>query len=183
MCTYKFFHEGKNNIRYSFSDVVYFWWKIFIFIPRHSTLQLRVTYVWAMQNIQTLSQPTTLNQKFCRKIVFNWASTILLPLVLAHVYISDKIGKCHSAHALLIFSFKTWFRWHLCKDLEVSNASFYSCYSVAKLFRERLRDTYITSRKRPEIPGKRTKSNSNFWKTTPSSRGFRKCMVLVSLNV
>ena len=36
---------------------------------------------------------------------------------------------------------------------------------------------YQTSRKCPEIPGKRTKSNSDFLKTTPSSRGFRKCMV------
>ena len=28
-----------------------------------------------------------------------------------------------------------------------------------------------------QISGKRTKSNSDFWRTTPSSRGFRKCMV------
>ena len=34
-----------------------------------------------------------------------------------------------------------------------------------------------TSQKGPEIPGKRTKSNSDFLKTIPLSRGFRKCMV------
>ena len=33
-----------------------------------------------------------------------------------------------------------------------------------------------TSRKCPEIPGKRTKSNSDFWRTIPLSKGFRKCM-------
>ena len=42
---------------------------------------------------------------------------------------------------------------------------------------------WYTSRKCPEIPGKCTKSNSDFSRWTPSSRGFRKCMVLYGLNV